>query len=137
MNSGKKEKIRDEEADRFKQQLSKRFETLRDDLGYSQQEMADEIGVTQNAIFRLENDCKVSFSSLASIFLYFYKNHKVSPEWLFTPNNTDITKYTNDLKIGKKKRDAEESRKLGIVDEMIAKLMEAKLMPPSSSEDNK
>lgn len=137
MNSGKKEKIRDEEAERFKKQLSSRFETLRNDLGYSQQEMADEIGVTQNAIFRLENDCKVSTSSLASIFLYFYKNHKVSPEWLFTPNNADTTKYTNDLKIGRKKKDAEENRKLSIVDEMIAKLKEANLIPPSPAEENK
>ena len=122
-------RVKDEETEAYKTLLASRFEALRTDLDKSQQEMADIIGTTQNLIFRVENDLKVSTSSLILLFLFYFKNHKVNPEWLFSPRNTDVPKYVNDLKIAKRKRESSEHRRSEIVMKMLKELQDNNLMP--------
>lgn len=86
-------KIDEGEVERIKDKIGQRFEMLRHDLKLSQAELAEEMGTTQNLIFRLENGLKVSQTSLFSTFLYFYKNYQINPEWLFSPENEYLPRY--------------------------------------------
>ena len=121
-------KTKDKETESFKQLVSSRFEELRNDLQLSQQELADVVGTTQNLIFRMENDLKASTTSMFMLFLFYHKNYNINPEWLFTPRNTDVPKYYNDIKLSKRKKDAEESRRSEILTKMLKELKDNNLI---------
>lgn len=126
-------KTKDKETESFKQLVSSRFEELRNDLQLSQQELADVVGTTQNLIFRMENDLKASTTSMFMLFLFYHKNYNINPEWLFTPRNTDVPKYYNDIKLSKRKKDAEESRRSEILTKMLKELKDNNLIPSDIS----
>lgn len=126
-------KTKDKETESFKQLVSSRFGELRNDLQLSQQELADVVGTTQNLIFRMENDLKASTTSMFMLFLFYHKNYNINPEWLFTPRNTDVPKYYNDIKLSKRKKDAEESRRSEILTKMLKELKDNNLIPSDIS----
>jgi len=127
-------KQKDKETEAFKKLVSSRFEELRNDLQLSQQELADLVGTTQNLIFRMENDLKASTSSLFLLFLFYFKNYNINPEWLFSPRNTDVPKYYNDIKLSKRKKDAEETRRTEILTKMLKELTDNNLIPSDITE---
>jgi len=127
-------KQKDKETEAFKKLVSSRFEELRNDLQLSQQELADVVGTTQNLIFRMENDLKASTSSLFLLFLFYFKNYNINPEWLFSPRNTDVPKYYNDIKLSKRKKDAEETRRTEILTKMLKELTDNNLIPSDITE---
>ena len=127
-------KQKDKETEAFKKLVSSRFEELRNDLQISQQELADVVGTTQNLIFRMENDLKASTSSLFLLFLFYFKNYNINPEWLFSPRNTDVPKYYNDIKLSKRKKDAEETRRTEILTKMLKELTDNNLIPSDITE---
>jgi transcriptional regulator with XRE-family HTH domain len=58
--------------------VNQRIKTLRIELGKSQEEFAQELGVTQTAIFKLENKGGLSSKMLKKIT----ESYKINPSWL-------------------------------------------------------
>lgn len=65
--------------------MAGRLMRVREHLGMTQQELADQFGTTQNLIYRLEKGLNVSREMFTLIALYFIRRHKISHEWLFNP----------------------------------------------------
>ena len=116
--------IRDSEATAHKIVIGRRFAMLRGDLQLSQAELAHLMGVSQNLIFRLEKEIAVSNESLIYVFLFFVKNYKVNPEWLFAPNNQDVPRYHTELKLAHRKNATDTSKRREIINRLLDDLRE-------------
>jgi transcriptional regulator with XRE-family HTH domain len=51
----------------------------------SQQDVADQLGTTQNLIYRMENELGSSIFMLLHISLYYRQQHQLNFDWLFNP----------------------------------------------------
>ncbi|KAB7726890.1 helix-turn-helix domain-containing protein [Rudanella paleaurantiibacter] len=117
------------EVENLKDKIGQRFEILRRDLNLSQAELAEEMGTTQNLIFRLENGLKVSQTSLFSAFLYFYKNKQLNPEWLFSPENEYVPQYHDEKLLNIQHNIAKSRKKLDLINDLIRQFKDNDLMP--------
>ncbi|WP_019991334.1 helix-turn-helix domain-containing protein [Rudanella lutea] len=122
-------KIDEGEVERIKDKIGQRFEMLRHDLKLSQAELAEEMGTTQNLIFRLENGLKVSQTSLFSTFLYFYKNYQINPEWLFSPENEYLPRYHDEKLLNIQYNIAKSKKKLDLINDLIRQFKDNDLLP--------
>jgi transcriptional regulator with XRE-family HTH domain len=105
--------------------IGKRLAVFRKHLGLSQQEVADQIGTTQNLIYRIENDLNSSISMVLHVCHYYRQHHRLNFEWLVNPNSSD-TEFapmvlSPDLNL-RKELGLSDRRKLAIVDKFIRDL---------------
>lgn len=69
--------------------IGQRLAIFRKFTGLSQQEVADQIGTTQNLIYRIENDLNSSISMVLRVCHYYRQQHQLNFEWLVNPDSTD------------------------------------------------
>ncbi len=69
--------------------IGQRLATFRKFIGLSQQEVADQIGTTQNLIYRIENDLSSSISMVLQVCHYYYQQYHLNFEWLMNPDSRD------------------------------------------------
>lgn len=116
---------------RFLQKIGERFKEIRDNLGLTQDEMAETIGVSQNLIFRIEKGQSVSSMMLA--YYHFYRNYKINPAWLFAIDDLGEEPYRTFQKDAKRLKDASQAQKSKLLDQLIMQLAEANVQIPGLS----
>jgi len=117
-----------EKAKRLREKIAIRLSKLRKDSGLTQAEMAEDIGFTQNIIFRSEHDGNISTLTLLTFFLYYSEKKNLNPMWLFSPDNDKHDRYITPEEMKKLNRDSMDSKRRQIMDEMIKGLKSAGLV---------
>lgn len=123
------------ETDQLKDKIAERFIQLRNDQNKTQQELAEQMGITQNTIWRMENGLKISTSQLLSAFLFYTINYKLNPEWLFSFDNSPFVPYYTDVKKAKRKIEGAEKARLELFDKLIAEIQKTPSLFKSPDED--
>ncbi|PRY27806.1 helix-turn-helix protein [Spirosoma oryzae] len=120
--------MKDQDSKELKKQIGERFAMLRNDLKLTQQELADKLGTSQNLVYRLENNLSCSMDSILVAYIFFVRNYKVNPEWLFAIDTDGIARYNLDARNQKRKKDAEHQRRNEIFEDMLTELRKNKLI---------
>lgn len=116
------------EAETFKEAVSKRLELIREEQQLTQQDLSEELGVSQNLIFRSENGLKLSMSAMFGIYMYYRKKYKLNPAWLFEIDNKDVPRYLTVQALKTRRQESNDQKRNQIIREMMGKLQDDNLL---------
>ena len=123
-----KQPVDEKEVEALRDEMARRFLQLRTMQGLSQAELAGEFNTSQNLIFRLENDLKVSTESLITVMLWYYKNFNISLDWLFSPDNTNLPMNRDEKNLRMLRQSVADKKRQTIIEEMMEKLKNDNLL---------
>lgn len=115
-------------AHQLRKLMAGRFAQLREDTGLSQTELSEEIGVTQNIIFRAEHHMNISTPTLLLLYLYYYDKAQVNPLWLFSPDNQHFKRYYTQEDVNKKAQENFDDKRRHLMQELISNLKKEGLL---------
>lgn len=108
--------------------MSKRLELIREEQQMTQQELSEELGFSQNLIFRSENGLKLSMTALFTIYIHHRKKYKLNPAWLFEIDNKDVPRYLTVQALKTRKQEGNDQKRNKIIREMMEKLQDDNLL---------
>ena len=120
--------VTNEEFQTFREQIAKRLESIREEQQMTQQDLSEELGVSQNLIFRSENGLKLSMPALFAIYIYYRKKYKLNPAWLFEIDNEDVPRYFTVQALKTRKQEGNDQKRNKIIREMMEKLQDDNLL---------
>ncbi len=109
-------------ADSHANLIGQRLAIFRKHIGLSQQDIADQLGTTQNLIYRLEKGLNTSILMAMQVAHYYRQYHKLNLEWLINPEPTDsefAPMIVNDELNLRKKIGLSDRKKLAILEKFM------------------
>lgn len=83
--------------------LSNRLRLARTELGLTQAEATDEIGIKQPMLHRAETSMEISSHQLLQVLDYYVNQRQINPAWLLSESNTAFEIFSEENKISEQK----------------------------------